>query len=122
MINWNEIYTAYLQGSKPTELAKEFNIDAKKISAKIKSEKWSQKKNKLKEKINGNFEKKLEKLSQKAFSQLEGLLLDENTPPASKIQAAKTIIDLTGLKKEKKEKDTDTNYQIFINRESVKCR
>ena len=67
MINWNEIYTAYLQGAKPTELAKEFNIDIKKISAKIKSEKWSQKKNKLKEKINGNFEKKIRKINPKSI-------------------------------------------------------
>ena len=34
MINWNEIYTAYLQGAKPLELATEFGIDIKKINAK----------------------------------------------------------------------------------------
>ena len=122
MINWTEIYTSYLQGAKPTELAKEFNIDVKKISAKIKSEKWSLKKNKLKEKINGNFEKKLDKLTQKAFAQLEEILTDDTAPATSKIQAAKTIIDLAGLKKDKKEKENDTHFEIFINRESVKCR
>ena len=122
MINWNEVYTAYLQGTKPAELAKEFNIDAKKINAKIKSEKWSQKKNKLKEKISGSFEKKLENLTQRAFTQLEEILNDENAPATSKIQAAKTIIDLAGIKKEKKEKDAQNSYQIFINRESVQCK
>ena len=29
MINWNEIYTSYLQGAKPAELAEKYNVDAK---------------------------------------------------------------------------------------------
>ena len=122
MINWNEIYTAYLQGAKPLELAQEFNIDVKKISAKIKSEKWSQKRNKLKDKITGSFEKKLENLAQKAFLQLEEILNDECASATSKIQAAKTIIDLTGFKKDKKETEKDSSYTVYINRECVKCR
>ena len=51
MINWNEIYTKYLHGIKPKELAVEYDIELKKINSKIRSEKWVQKKNKLKEKI-----------------------------------------------------------------------
>lgn len=122
MINWNEIYTKYLQGAKPAELAEEYQIECKKISAKIKSEKWSQKRNKLKEKIAGSFEKKIESLAQKAFLQLESILNDENASASSKIQAAKAIIDLSGFKKEKKEISQDVRYEVFINRESVKCR
>ena len=122
MINWNEIYTKYLQGAKPAELAKEYGVEIKKISAKIKSEKWTQKKKKLKEKIAGNFEKKLENLAQKAFLQLENILNDEMASPASKIQAAKTIIDFSGLKKDKKENDKEISYEVYINRESIKCR
>jgi len=122
MINWNEIYTGYLQGSKPLELAKEFNIDVKKISAKIKSEKWTIKRKQLKDKIAGTFEKKLETLTEKAFLQLEEILNDECASSTSKIQAAKTIIDLAGLKKEKKETDKNISYEVYINRESVKCK
>lgn len=122
MINWNEIYTAYLGGVKPLELAKEFDVDVKKISAKIKSEKWTFKRNKLKEKIAGSFEKKLETLAQKAFSQLEDILNDECASSTSKIQAAKVIIDLTGLKKDRKENEKNNTFEVYINRESVKCR
>ena len=122
MINWNEIYTGYLQGAKPLELAQEFNVDVKKISAKIKSEKWTLKRNKLKDKIAGVFEKHLESLTEKAFSQLEEILNDETAPSTSKIQAAKTIIDIAGLKKEKKETDKNVSYEVYINRESVKCK
>ena len=109
MINWNEIYTKYLQGAKPAELAEEYGIETKKISAKIKSEKWS-------------FEKKLESLAQKAFLQLENVLNDEMASSASKIQAAKTIIDLSGFKKGKKENNQEVSYEVYINRECVKCR
>ncbi len=122
MINWNEIYTKYLQGAKPAELAEEYGIESKKISAKIKSEKWAQARNKLKEKIAGNFEKKLENLAQKAFLQLENILNDEMASPASKIQAAKAIIDFSGFKKDKKENNQEISYEVYINRESVKCR
>ena len=122
MINWNEIYTKYLQGAKPAELAEEYGIENKKISAKIKSEKWAQARNKLKEKIAGNFEKKLENLAQKAFLQLENILNDEMASPASKIQAAKAIIDFSGFKKDKKENNQEISYKVYINRESVKCR
>ncbi len=120
MINWNEIFTKYLQGAKPSELAIKYGIEPKKISAKIKSEKWAQKKNALKAKIAGGFEKKLEKLTEKAFLQLEEILNDENASAASKIQAAKTIIDLSGFKK--KDTNNDGVYEVYINREGVKCR
>ena len=121
MINWNEIYTSYLQGAKPAELAEKYNVDAKKINAKIRSEKWAIKRKKIKDNIADNFEKKLEKLTQKAFLQLENILNDETASATSKIQVAKTIIDLTGMKKDKKESQKDTKYEIFINREAVKC-
>ena len=91
----------------------------KKINAKIKSEKWAQKRNKLKEKIAGSCEKKLEKLAEKAFMQLEDILNDEMASSSSKIQAAKMIIDLTGFKKET---NKEVTYEVHINREKVKCK
>jgi len=119
MINWNEIYTTYLQGVRPTELAQEFKIDINAIKNKIKSEKWVQKKKLLQEKILGNCEKKLEKVAQKAFEQLEDILNDEMASSSSKIQAAKMIIDLTGFKRES---GKDVTYEVYINRECVKCK
>ena len=122
MINWNEVYTKYLQGSKPKELAVEYGVELKKINAKIKSEKWTQKKNELKKKIVVGFEKKMEMLTQKAFLQLEDILNDESASATSKIQAAKAIIDLSGFKKDKKDLNSEVKYEVYINRESVKCR
>ena len=74
------------------------------------------KKNKL-----DDFEKRMKKLTEKALCELEYILNDEEAPAASKIQAAKTLIDVAGLKKDAKE-IADISYEVFINRKSVGCK
>ena len=122
MVSWNEIFTDYILGQKPAELAENFNITLEKISAKIRSEKWAAKRKKICDSVLDNFEKRLDGLTQKAFEQLEDILCDEMASSTSKIQAAKTIIDLAGLKKEKKDAEREITFEVFINRESVACR
>ena len=68
-----------------------------------------------------NFEKRIKKLTEKALSELENILDDEEATAASKIQAAKTLIDVAGLKKDSKEIG-DISYEVFINRKSVECK
>ncbi|MDD3593031.1 MAG: hypothetical protein PHX18_00215 [Candidatus Gastranaerophilales bacterium] len=120
MINWNEIYTKYLQGAAPKDLAVEYGVEAKKISAKVSYEKWKEKKIKIKDKIIDSIEKKIEKLTQSAFDELEKILNSEDAAHTNKIQAAKAIIDVSGLKKDKKELSASLSYEVYINRESVK--
>ena len=73
-----------------------------------------------KNKIN-DFEKRMKYLTEKALCELENILNDEEAPVASKIQAAKTLIDVAGLKKESKE-IADISYEVFINRNKVECK
>ena len=122
MIDWIEIFTLYLQGEKPSAIAAKCGINYSELASKIKSGKWVQKRNMLREKIEGLMEKRLERLAQMAFEQLEEILTDESASATSKMQAAKTIIDIAGLKKDKKESSKEPKYEIFINRESVKCK
>ena len=122
MVNWNEIFTDYILGQKSAELAEKFNVAVEKINAKIRAEKWANKRKKICNSVLDNFEKRLDGLTQKAFEQLEDILCDELASSTSKIQAAKTIIDLAGLKKDKKESEHDITFEVFINRESVACR
>ncbi len=70
---------------------------------------------------NEDFEKRIKKLTDKALSELEYILDDEEAPVASKIQAAKTLIDVAGLKKDSKD-IADISYEVFINRKSVECK
>ncbi len=76
---------------------------------------------KTKKKKFDDFEKRMKKLTDKALCELEYILNDEEATAASKIQAAKTLIDVAGLKKESKE-IADISYEVFINRKSVGCK
>lgn len=122
MIDWIDIFMRYIQGEKPSYIAANTGVEFSEIASKIKKEKWVQKRELLREKMEGLFEKKLERLAQKAFEQLEDILSDETASSTSKMQAAKTIIDIAGLKKDKKEQAKEVNYEVYINRKSVKCR
>ena len=122
MINWIEIFMRYLLGEKPSNISSSTGVEASELASKIKKEKWAQKRLQLRESMENIFEKRLEKLAQKAFEQLEEILSDETASSASKMQAAKTIIDIAGLKKDKKEPQKEVGYEVYINRKSVKCR
>ena len=122
MIDWIDIFMRYIQGEKPSAIAAKTGVEFSEIAAKIKAEKWVQKRTLLREKMEGLFEKKLERLAQKAFEQLEDILSDETASSTSKMQAAKTIIDVAGLKKDKKDLQKEVSYEVYINRKSVKCR
>ena len=122
MIDWIEIFMRYIQGEKPSAIASKAGIDYSELAQKIKTEKWVQKRSILREKMEGLFEKRLERLAQKAFEQLEDILSDETASSTSKMQAAKTIIDIAGLKKDKKENQKEVSYEVYINRKGVKCK
>ena len=122
MTDWIEIFILYLKGEKPSKISAETGIEFSELVSKIKKEKWAQKRAQLRETMENLFEKKLEKLAQKAFEQLEDILSDETASSTSKMQAAKTIIDIAGLKKDKKEQQKEVSYVVYINRKSVKCR
>ncbi len=122
MIDWIEIFMRYIQGEKPSAIAAKTGINYSELAQKIKAEKWVQKRTFLREKMEGLFEKKFERLAQKAFEQLEDILSDETASSSSKMQAAKTIIDIAGLKKDKKENQKEVSYEVYINRKGVKCK
>ena len=122
MIDWIEIFMRYIQGEKPSAIAAKTGIDYSELAQKIKTDKWVQKRSILREKMEGLFEKRLERLAQKAFEQLEDILSDETASSTSKMQAAKTIIDIAGLKKDKKENQKEVSYEVYINRKGVKCK
>lgn len=122
MTDWIDVFTRYVQGEKPSALANKMGLEYSELVSKIKTEKWVQKRTMLRDKLEGLFEKRLERLTQKALEQLEDILCDETASSTSKMQAAKTIIDVAGLKKDKKEQQKDVFYEVFINRKSVKCR
>ena len=122
MTDWIEIFMRYVLGEKPSKIALDTGIDFSELASKIKSGKWTQKRAVLRDKMEGLFERRIERLAQKAFEQLEDILSDETASSTSKMQAAKTIIDVAGFKKDKKDVQKEVSYEVYINRKSVKCK
>lgn len=112
---WAKIKAEYLQGCTPKELAIKYKIKAKKISDKAYDDNWKEEKAKISENIRESTEDRIKGLTNKAFDALEQVLDDEKAENKDKVAAAKAIIDVSGLKKDKKELTGDLNVQkVFV--------
>lgn len=112
---WNKIKKEYLEGAKPRDLALKYKVKAKTISNTANKEKWTIEKGKISENLSKKIEDRIEGLTNKAFNALEQVLDDKNAEYKDKVSAAKAIIDVSGLKKDKKELTGDLNVQkVFV--------
>lgn len=102
-IPWNEVKADYLAGITPRELAKKYKIKAKTISDKANEEFWVGEKSKISEKIRKKTALKILKLTDSALLNLEKILNDDFAKYSDKIQAAKAVLDVSGLKTQKQE-------------------
>lgn len=118
-IAWHRIKKEYLEGVTPKELATKYKIKAKTISEKACKENWTKEKAKICNNLQENAEKRIEGLTNKAFNALEQVLDDEKAEYKDKVAAAKAIIDVSGLKKDKHEVKNLTP-QIVVADESHK--
>jgi len=105
---WNKIKKEYLEGVTPKELALKYKIKAKSISDKATKEKWTIEKSQICANLLQNTEDRIKGLTNKAFNALEQVLDDENAEYKDKVAAAKAIIDVSGLKKDKHEVENKT--------------
>lgn len=114
-VPWAKIKKEYLEGVTPRELALKYKIKARKISDKAYEDKWKTEKKKISENIRENTEDRINNLTNKAFDALEQVLDDKEAEYKDKVAAAKAIIDVSGLKKDKKELTGDLNVQkVFV--------
>lgn len=100
---WNKIKTDYLSGVPPRELAIKYKIKAKTIQDKAGHENWTTQKSSICKKIQENVTDRITKLTSLAFQNLELILNDDMAKYSDKIQAAKAILDVSGLKTQKQE-------------------
>lgn len=119
-IPWSEIKTMYLLGVKPKEIAEKFELTSKQVRDKANKEKWTRQKSTISDKIEGSVNEKISNLTGSALDVLKVILGDDKAKAADKINAAKAVIDISGLKVQKQElsgKDgnpieTSTNLNI----------
>lgn len=90
-------------GIVPRELAKKYNLDVKVIQDKIGRDKWAPQKAQIRMKAQENVQEKINALTDKSLRTLEEIIDNEEAKHSDKIQAAKAILDVSGLKTQKQE-------------------
>ena len=114
---WNKIKKEYLEGATPRELAVKYKLDVTKISDKAKRDGWTPKKAEISLKVEQTVQERIVGLTRKALNVLEEVI-DKSDDDKDRIAAARSIIDVSGLKSSNLNLDTPT--QVVITRQPVK--
>ena len=117
---WNKIKAEYLQGVTPKELAEKYKIKAKAISDKAYDENWKLEKAKISENIREITQERIQALTNLAIDTLCEVVNDKKTERNTKVQAAKALLDISGLKNSKQViEGIESGVNVIINREAV---
>lgn len=99
---WLKIKAEYLQGVTPKELAKKYNLTAKRISDKATKEKWVAEKTEICVKVREKTQDKIERITDLALDRLEEIL-SGSILRQDFVSAIGKAIDISGLKNSKQE-------------------
>lgn len=102
-IPWVKIKKEYLEGVKPKIIAEKYNITSDSIRTKASKEKWKIEKDAICNKLPQKIEDRINGLTNKALDTCESVIDNPRAAYRDKLQAAKIIMDISGLKKEKRE-------------------
>ena len=117
---WNEIKVEYLQGVTPKELAEKYDIRADLIHKKANRDNWTAEKESIKEKAREITQERIKELTNLAIDTLCEVVNDSSTEKNTKVQAAKALLDISGLKNSKQViEGIESGVNVIINRESV---
>lgn len=116
---WTKIKKEYLEGVKPCILAKKYKTTSNTIRSRASKENWAEEKHTISNKVQQKVEERINGLTNKAFNALEQVLDDKAAKYQEKVAAAKAILDVSGLKKDKHEVKNLTP-QIVVADESHK--
>lgn len=114
MANWELIKAEYCAGATPRELEEKHKIKAARISERASREDWQQEKANKSKEIASNFEAEIKKGTEVA---IRTLLLEAECSEraADRISAAKGLLDISGLKSEKRELSGDILADLSVN-------
>lgn len=120
MANWQLIKKEYILGKTPRELAKKHKVTAQCISNRASDEQWRVERVKKEEEIANEFENQIQELTTLALTELSKILMDEGASYKDKNAAIKTVMDISGLKKESKDVKLSDGVEVVINMNPVK--
>ena len=117
---WNKIKSEYLQGVTPKELAEKYKIKAKTVIDKASKEDWVDEKATISNNLLQNVQERIQGLTNLALDTLCEVINDSSTEKNTKVQAAKALLDISGLKNSKQViEGIESGVNVIINRESV---
>jgi uncharacterized protein YjcR len=109
----------YIQGKKPQEIAKKLGYKAKTVSEWASRENWMGKRQEKAEKLIESFDKQIEELTISALKALQEVLNEGKH--GDRVSASRVIMDISGLKREKKDIDLTTGgIEVIINQVPIK--
>lgn len=117
---WNKIKAEYLQGVTPKELALKYRLKAQAIYDKANRDNWIDDRSRIAEKTLEITQEKIQGLTNLALDTLCEVINDSKTEKNTKVQAAKAILDISGLKNSKQViEGIEGGVNVVINREAV---
>lgn len=117
---WNEIKAEYLRGVTPKELAEKYSLKAQAIYDKANRDNWVQEKSRIAEKTLEITQERIASLTNLALDTLCEVINDSESRKDIKVQAAKALLDISGLKNSKQViEGIESGVNVIINRESV---
>ena len=117
---WNKIKAEYLQEVPPRELAAKYKVDIDRLYKKIENDKWAAELREIKGNIGNKVQDRIEKLTNLALDTLEEVANDVKCEKNTRVQAAKALLDISGLKNSKQViEGIESGVNVIINRQAV---
>jgi hypothetical protein len=122
MANWKLIKEQYCAGIPPRDLAKKHKVKAQTISNRATEDKWTVEKSKKQEEIANNFKAQVDELTSLSLPVLKQIIQQKSSSGENimvncdlLIKAIKTVMDISGLKKETVDNNINTTpFRIQI--------
>lgn len=117
---WNKIKSEYLQGVTPKELAMKYKLNAKAIHEKASKESWVDEKASISKNMQEITQERIAGLTNLALDTLAEVVNDKECEKNTRVQAAKALLDISGLKNSKQViEGIESGVNVVINREAV---
>lgn len=117
---WNKIKAEYLQGVTPRELAEKYKLKPRSISDKAYNENWNEEKARICENVREITQERIKELTNLAVDTLCEVINDSECKKDTKVQAAKALLDISGLKNSKQViEGIESGVNVIINRQAV---
>lgn len=111
----------YVAGEKPSDIAQKLGYQTTSISHWATIENWDVDRQKRAKELTKVYDEQIDSLTNLALVELQKLLSSPETKDSDKVAAIRSVIDISGLKRDKKDIDiTSGGIEVVINQIAIK--